>query len=235
MLNKHNKGLTISLTVLIAIGVLALFLSKSSADPTLPPAVQPETGKSLLAAPAALIIDVPAAMQDRTLGRTDAPVTIIEYASMTCSHCAAFNKDIMPEVKKRLIDTGKAKLIYRDFPLDNVALRAAMMTRCAPADKYFSLIEVVFSNQERWAHAADPLESLAQLGTLAGVDTDLFNACTKNEALETAILDVMKTAQTSQQVKSTPTFIFNNGAETISGVQPVEKFEEIVRKLTKGK
>lgn len=110
-----------------------------------------------------------------------------------------------------------------------------MMTRCAPADKYFSLIEVVFSNQERWTHAADPLESLSQMGALAGVDTDLFNACTKNEALETAILDVMKTAQTSQQVKSTPTFIFNNGAETISGVQPVEKFEEIVRKLTKGK
>ncbi len=228
MLNKAGFA------TLIALAALLIFLSQGIADPTTPPPVQPDTSKNLLAPPAALVIDVAAAMKDRVLGQENAPVTIIEYASMTCSHCAAFNKDVLPEIKKRLIDTGKAKLIYRDFPLDNIALRASMMTRCAPADKYFNLVEVVFNNQERWAHAQDPIEGLARLGILAGVDADLFNACIKNDALETAILDGLRDAQTKYQIKSTPTFVLNNGAEIISGGQSADKFEEAVHKLTKG-
>jgi protein-disulfide isomerase len=109
------------------------------------------------------------------------------------------------------------------------------MARCAPADKYFSLVEVLFSNQERWTQSKDPLESLAQLGTLAGVDADLFKSCTGNAELETAILKGVQDAQGKYQVKSTPTFVFNDGAEQLSGAQDAAKFESIVGKLSQGK
>jgi protein-disulfide isomerase len=191
--------------------------------------------QNLLAAPEALTIDLAAAMHDRVIGSDSAPVTITEYASMTCPHCAHFATEILPEVKKLLIDTGKAKLIFRDFPLDNFAIKAAMMARCIPADKYFSLVEVIFNNQDRWITNKDPLEGLAQLGALAGMDADLFKACTQNKTLETAILNIMQDAQTRYDIKSTPTFVFNNGAVVLGGAQDAAKFEQIVNKLTQGK
>lgn len=194
-----------------------------------------QDGNSLLAAPEALTIDLAAAMRDRVIGDSNAPVTITEYASMSCSHCAEFATRILPEVKKRLIDTGKAKMIFRDFPLDNFALRAAMMARCAPPEQYFNLVETIFGNQSRWMSNKDPLEGLAQLGTLAGVDQDLFNACTQNKTLETAILNIMQSGQDKYNIKSTPSFIFNDGAAMLSGAQDAAKFEEIVNKLTQGK
>jgi protein-disulfide isomerase len=210
--------------------VAAPATDKAAAAPA--PQEQNASSPSLLAPPAALTIDVAAAMKDRVIGNDNAPVTIVEYASLTCPHCAHFEADILPTVKKNLIDTGKAKLIFRDFPLDNFALKAAMMTRCVPAAQYFSLLEVVFTQQERWTQSKDPLESLAQLGSLAGMDPDLFKACTQNTVLETAILDGLKEAQSKYQSRSTPTFVFNNGAETLSGAQGADQFDAIVKKLT---
>jgi protein-disulfide isomerase len=199
------------------------------------PADQAEEKKadqSLLASPDALKIDVAKIMEDRVLGNPDAPVTIHEYASMTCPHCAHFSSEVLPSVKKSLIDTGKAKLVFHEFPLDKFALKAAMMVRCAPVDKFFDLLEVVFRNQERWIKAEDPVASLAQLGTLAGMDEDSINACVNNAELETALLGKMQEAQNKYELKSTPSFVFNNGAETFSGAQGVEKFEEVVNKLS---
>jgi protein-disulfide isomerase len=187
--------------------------------------------QSLMAA----ALDVKAAMADRVMGNNDAPVTIIEYASMTCPHCAHFTTTIFPDFKKRLIDTGKVKYIFRDFPLDGTALKASMMQRCIAADKFFNLMEVVFSNQERWIAAKDPLEALAQLGALAGMDEEAFKSCTGNAELETALLGSVQDAQNKYHIKSTPTFIFNNGAEQLSGAVDVDKFEEITTKLTQGK
>ena len=174
-------------------------------------------------------------MQDRVIGSEKAPVTVVEYASFTCPHCAHFTKEILPEFKKRLIDTGKVRYIYRDFPLDQFALKAAMMARCIPADQYYNMVEVIFSNQDRWAHDKDPLQGLAQLASLAGMDDAAFKSCTENHALETAILNVMQDAQKTYHIESTPTFIFNNGAEQMKGAQPIDKYEEIVNKLTQGK
>ncbi len=197
-------------------------------------AAKPADG-SLLAAPTALTIDVAAAMKDRVIGKEDAPVTIIEYASLSCPHCAHFTKDILPEVKKQLIDTGKAKLIFRDFPLDSFALKASEMARCADADKYFGLIEVIFSSQERWTQAKDPLDALAQIGALSGMDTDTFKACTTNTELENAILKGVNDAQSQFKVRSTPTFVFNNGEQTLTGAQDASDFVKIVDKLSGGK
>lgn len=205
-----------------------------------PPAVETaaapvaDPSSSLLAAPASLDIDVRSAMMERSMGREDAPVTIIEYASLSCSHCAHFANEILPAVKAKLIDTGKARLIFRDFPLDQVAMKAAMMARCAPADKYFNLLEVIFKNQERWIQKEDKIKAVAQLGTLAGMDEEYINACTDNVELEHALLNVVSQAQREYTIKSTPTFVFNSGAEILNGAQPVEKFEEIVNKLSGG-
>lgn len=198
-------------------------------------AVSEENTSSLLAEPAALMIDVASAMKDRVIGNDNAPVTIIEYSSMTCPHCANFTTRQLPEVKKRLLETGKARLIFRDFPLDNSALKAAMMARCVPDDKYFGLVEVIFSNQDRWMTSKDPMEGLAQLGALAGMDGDLFKACTQNAELETAVLQGVKDAQSKYHIESTPTFIFNAGAETLGGEADADRFEAIVNKLTKEK
>jgi protein-disulfide isomerase len=253
---KSSKALTVGLTAIAFLGISVFFLLKapeSRADTTTPPSsatdavshppvapAAPATPAAsatpdLLAAPAASKIDVAAAMKDRVLGSESAPVTIIEYASLTCPHCAHFEKEILPEVKKRLIDTGKAKLIYRDFPLDQFALKAAMMARCIPADKYYNMIELLFDNQDRWTKAKDPMEGLAQLGSLAGMSDADFKSCTENHDLETAILTHMQEAQNKYKAQSTPTFIFNDGAEQFTGARDANEFEATVNKLTKGK
>lgn len=185
-----------------------------------------------LSSPAAAVSGLPE-MQDRVLGQENAPVTIIEYASMTCSHCAHFSTKILPEVKKKLIDTGKAKLIFREFPLDGMALKASMMARCVSPDKFYNMLEVIFSNQERWAHDKEPLKALAQLGSLAGMTEEQFKTCTENKALETAILGGVQSAQNKYNIEATPTFIFNDGAEKLSGAQSVDQFEAVVNKLGK--
>jgi protein-disulfide isomerase len=191
--------------------------------------------KDLLAAPASMVLDVPKIMQDRVLGNPDAPVTIIEYASMTCPHCAHFATTVLPDVKKQLIDTGKAKLIYRDFPLDTFALRTAMMARCADPDKYYSLIEVLFKNQDRWTKSDNPIAAVTQLGTLAGMDEAYIKQCMESVELEAYILRVVQDAQKNYTLKSTPTFVFNDGQEILSGGHNVEDFVNIVNKLSGGK
>jgi len=177
--------------------------------------------------------DLKAALADRVLGNDDAPVTIIEYASLTCGHCATFHGTSLPSIKKQLLDTGKAKLILRDFPLDGAALKASMMARCAPADEYYNLMELLFSSQERWMHKSNPEKELKRLASLTGMSSDAFDACMDNKALEEGILRNMKSAQTFFEIKSTPSFVFNNGARTIAGVHPVETFAEITKDLTK--
>lgn len=228
MLKKHCVSIFGILAIVIGLGA-ATFLSSNGAD------AKEDGGKSLLAAPAALKVDVAEAMKDRVLGNENAPVTIIEYASMTCPHCAHFATKVLPEVKKRLIDTGKAKLIFRDFPLDQFALKAAMMNRCISTEQYYNMVDVVFSNQDRWMRSKEPLESLAQLGALAGMDRDYFNACTSNKELETALLQGVQDAQKKYDLKATPTFIFNDGADKFTGAADADKFETTVNSLTKGK
>src|SRR5271170_2235265 len=125
---------------------------------------------------------------DHVLGKADAPITIIEYASLTCPHCAEFNKEIIPELKAKYVETGKARLIYRDFPLDQWALRASVLARCAPSDKYFGFIDVLFQNQETWATAKDPMAALEKIGKLGGVSSERFNACMQDRALQDAVL-----------------------------------------------
>lgn len=190
---------------------------------------------SLLAAPTSLQIDVPKIMQDRVLGKAEAPVTIIEYASLTCPHCANFNNNTMPQVKKQLIETGRAKLIFREFPLNAPAIKASMLARCAPEDKYYDILDVLFKNQERWMESDDIQKSLTQYGTLAGMDEDYIKACLSNEELETAIVKNMQDAQAKYSVKATPTFILNEGAKRLTGADGVDAFSTAIDQIAEGK
>ena len=175
--------------------------------------------------------DLNSSLGERVMGNPDAPVTMIEYASLNCPHCAHFHDDILPKIKKAYIDTGKVKLVFRDFPLNGVALKAAMIARCAPADKYFDLVAVIFANQDRWATADDPVKALSQLGELAGMSSDTIHACLSSNTLENALLKRMKDAQDKWKVEATPTFIFNYGEEQFSGAMPFDYFKQKIDSL----
>lgn len=192
-------------------------------------------GGSLLAAPSALAVDMDKAEAERVMGSDSAPVTIIEYASLTCPHCAHFDKEILPQLKTQFIDTGKVRLIFRDYPLDSFALKAAMMARCADPAKYFNLVDVIFKSQDRWIKAQDPLKALKQLGALAGMDEKYIDACMGNAELESFILNGLNRAQGNYKVNSTPTFIFNSGADKIEGAQDISVFAQKINNLTAGK
>ena len=167
--------------------------------------------------------------EDVILGKPDAPITIFEYASFTCPHCAEFDKTVLPEIKKAWIDTGKARLIFRDFPLDQVALRGAILARCAPPDRYYGFVDVLFRNQENWSRAHDIDAALGKLGKLGGISDDKFNACMNDEELSKKILAERLEANQQYGVDSTPTF-FINGRKFV-GAQPFPEFDKALTEI----
>jgi len=146
---------------------------------------------------------------DRILCKADAPVTIIEYASLTCPHCAAFEKEILPKIKSEWIDTGKAKLVFRDFPLDGSALKAAIVARCAPPERFYGFIDILFAQQGSWGISPDPVPGITRIAKLGGMSEDQVQACLKDDALQNKILAVRLAAEQQYQVESTPTFFIN--------------------------
>ncbi len=174
-----------------------------------------------------------AALTDRVLGDPAAPVTIFDFSSLTCPHCADFHTKTLPELKSRYIDTGKLKVVFRDFPLDRNALHAAMLARCAPPARYYGFLDVLFKSQATWGRAADPKKALAQIGALGGVLAADFEACLAMKPLEDALIQRTYEAQKRFGIQSTPTFVFNDGAEKIEGALPLEKFQEIIDRLLK--
>jgi protein-disulfide isomerase len=166
---------------------------------------------------------------DRIRGNPDAPITIVEYASLTCPHCAHFTNDVLPELKKKWIDTGKAKLVLRDYPLDEPALRAAMIARCAPPDRYYAYTDMFFGAQDKWATARDYRDALARLVKLGGMSRDEFDNCLKNTALENKIVEGRLIASKELDVNSTPTF-FINGTK-FTGAPTVEEFDKALSAL----
>jgi protein-disulfide isomerase len=166
---------------------------------------------------------------DRILGNPDAPITIVEYASLTCPHCAHFTNDVLPELKKKWIDTGKAKLVLRDYPLDEPALRAAMIARCAPPDRYYAFVDTFFGSQEKWVTARDYRDALARLVKLGGMSREEFDQCLKNTTLENKIVEERLIASKELDVNSTPTF-FINGTK-FTGAPTVEEFDKALSGL----
>jgi protein-disulfide isomerase len=166
---------------------------------------------------------------EMALGKADAPLTIIEYASMTCPHCAAFHVETLPKLKAAYIDTGKVRLVFREFPLDEPGLRAAMLARCSGPERYFGFLDVLFKQQTTWAKAADPLQSLMQIGRLGGVGDDAFKACMGNRQMESQILANRLEGQNKHGVRSTPSFVV--GGATHAGARTFEEFKALIDPL----
>ena len=167
---------------------------------------------------------------ERVLGDPAAPVTIIEYSSLTCPHCAAFHTDTLPALKERFVETGQAKIVYRDFPLDQNALNAAVIAHCAGPDRYFAFLDALFASQERWARSEDPTESLIQLAGLGGLPRDKAEACLASEAMQDAVLQVRLDGQEEFQISSTPSFIING--EMMTGNQSIDEFATLIEAAT---
>src|SRR5262245_31880870 len=167
----------------------------------------------------------PPALGDKVLGRGDAPVTIVEYASATCPHCAAFHVDVFPKLKSEFIDTGKVKFIFREFPFDDLALAAFMLARCAPPDKYFPMIDVLFEQQKVWA-GKEARTELGKIAQLAGIGQDGFDKCLKDEDLAKGIMAIRDKAANTYGVEATPTF-FVNGKE-LRGEHSIDQFRKLI-------
>lgn len=166
------------------------------------------------------------ALPDMVMGDENAPVTIIEYASMTCPHCATFHAKTLPGIKEKYVDTGKVKLILREFPFDPRAAAAFMLARCAPPAQYYPMIDVLFQQQREWATAEDARAPLMQIAKLAGFTQESFEACLKNQELLDKVRQVQQKAANDYGVQSTPTFFINGEKHT--GALTVEEMSTII-------
>ncbi len=166
-------------------------------------------------------------MAERVLGNPKAPITIIEYFSLTCSHCADFHVNTLPQLKKEWVETGKARLVMRDFPLDRVALHGAVLARCLPADKYFAFVDMLMNSQKQWAGTADPRAALNGNARLAGLPKEKIDACLADTALADGILARQLEGQQKFKVQSTPTFVIDG--KTFPGAMPFAQFDRILK------
>lgn len=165
------------------------------------------------------------ALPEKVMGEADAPVTIVEYASMTCGHCANFHNNTLPAIKEKYIDTGKARLILREFPFDPRAEAGFMLARCAD-DKYFAMIDVLFEQQRNWVPVENAREALLQIARLAGFSQESFEACLTNQELLEDVRAVRSRAAEEFGVDATPTFFINGNK--YAGALSVDEMSAII-------
>ena len=197
------------------------------ADPAKP--AEP-AGKAVEAPKAAATVDVaklmePGALPEKAIGKDDAPVTIVEYASMTCPHCAHFHETTLPELKTKYIDTGKVRLIFREFPFDPRAEAGFMLARCSN-DNYFAMLDVLFKQQQSWAGVEDAKAALLQISKLAGFSQESFEACLTDQKLLDDVRAVRERGSNDFGVDSTPTFFINGNR--YPGAMSIDEMSAII-------
>ncbi|WP_080943842.1 DsbA family protein [Sinorhizobium meliloti] len=189
------------------------------------PAAKVELPKSEGSVDMAKLLE-PGALPEMALGEANAPVTIVEYMSMTCPHCANFHNDTFDAIKAKYIDSGKVRFIVREFPFDPRAAAAFMLARCAPEGQYFPMVSMLFKQQEQWAAAQNGRDALLQLSKLAGFTQESFEACLTNQKLLDDVNAVMQRGAKEFGVKSTPTFFVNG--EHYSGDMSVDVMSALI-------
>lgn len=165
---------------------------------------------------------------DIVYGSKDAPLTMVEYASFSCSHCSAFYRDVFPEIQKNYIDTGKLKMVFRSFPLNQPALDAAKMVSCADNSLRPTYVKVLFNTQDKWAYDVSFRESLAGIAVLGGMERKKFDECLASKEVENSVLLTYQEAQAQFKVTSTPTLFLGN--EIVKGDH---SFDTVRRALDK--
>jgi protein-disulfide isomerase len=173
----------------------------------------------------------PNPLGEMAMGDEKAPITVIEYASMTCPHCAHFSEATFPELKKRYIDTGKVRFLFREFPLDQLAAAGFILARCAGPDKYFPLIETLFAQQRDWV-VQKPLQPLMAIAKQAGLSQEAFETCLDNKEMLEGLEKVRNQASEKFGVNSTPTFFVNG--KRLAGALSIEEMEKEFAPYLKG-
>lgn len=148
-------------------------------------------------------------LEDRSMGKADAPVTVIVYSSLTCPHCAEFHTIVLPKFKTHYIDTKKVKFVYRDFPLDPLATAAAMLTHCAPSNMYFRFLDALFTSQSTWMRASKPRQALVTLARLGGMTDTEVNQCLNDTTLLTSLDTAKNEANSKYGIKAAPSLVIN--------------------------
>jgi len=177
-------------------------------------------------------LKIPGPLGDVFIGKDDARVTIIEYASMTCPHCAHFHTATFPALKEKYIDTGKVRFALREFPFDPLATAAFMLARCNGNEKYYPMVDLLFTQQKAWVGTPNPAETLLTTVKQAGFTQESFEACLKNQSIYDGVNAVRERGEKVFGVDSTPTFFINGQKQ--SGALSIEELDKILVPLLGG-
>jgi protein-disulfide isomerase len=220
-----SRQMLLGLAVVVVIAAAAIFFFLSRDETTLP-----QTAAAVAQAPAASAssseLMQPGPLGDMTLGDPKAPNVVIEYASLTCTHCQRFNAEVFKPFKAKYIDTGKVYYIFRDFPLDPLATSAVMLAHCAPPDRFFAIVDLLFQKQKDWAFVDDPKTALFNLMKQVGFTQESFDACLTNQKILDRVNAVKDRAATKFGVDATPTFFFNGKKKP--GEQTMDEIDKIL-------
>ncbi len=173
----------------------------------------------------------PGALPEMTLGKSDAPITMVEYSSMTCGHCANFHKGVLPYLKEKYIETGKVYFIHREFPLDPLAAAVSMLVRCSPKDKYFDMLSLFYENQTTWIRTENPVDALFKLSKQVGFTQESFKACLTDQKLLDDITAQRERAADKFRVDGTPAFFVNGRAQ--KGISTKEELDKALAPFLK--
>jgi len=215
--------LLVLLAALAGVGATAYFASTPDSVAAAPAA--PVASTATAAAPAATPADP---FSERTFGKADAPVTLVEYAALTCVHCAHFHTNVMPLLKQTYLDKGLVRIVFVDFPFNEIGLKAAMATRCAPEQNYYDFLQALFLAQDKWSNPSVGDTLLKQMAGFAGLSTEQYDACVKNSALSDHLLKLRVEATNSVQVSATPTVLVQGTLERVVGAQEFSEYAKVI-------
>ncbi len=219
---------------IVAVGGAWLYLGRGAPDamtPVASSAAAQETSATTEAASTATASTSSdmALVPDMILGSADAPLTVMEYASFTCPHCANFHATVWDKFKKKYIDTGKVKFIYREVYFDKYGLWGAMVARCGGPEKYFGISDILYDTQKDWLASGEAVgiaDALRRVGITAGMTADQVDACLKDNAKAQAMVTAYQTNATNDKIEGTPTFII--AGESHSGEMTYDEFAALL-------
>jgi protein-disulfide isomerase len=166
---------------------------------------------------------------DQMIGEPDAPIQIIEYASLTCPHCANFHTETFSQLKEEYIDTGKANFILREVHFDRLGLWATMVARCGGENKYYAFVDLFLKSQQRWLSEDDPVAAIREIGRMGGLSQNRIETCLQDEEFAKSLLDTYQTHAVRDDIQSTPSFIING--EKYSGEKSINEMRNILDPL----